>query len=384
MRSYSQMSSFTTSFINNEFRRKYAKANSDMFLDMSLTGPEKEVYDKVVSKGGNTANVPVVDSVGKKVSNLDSTWLNSLCDMAKSCVDGMDKDSVYVDAVTALNNSRIFDMFYPVALKNMPIDYSKLQGSEHIKEISFLQQLLNMEKLDPMTVVNMFMKDIDITPENKQAVETVKASIINDVYNFNLSQNKEENKVSYNDIIKKLFISKVVVSNLKVMSNTNKYSNQIEVPMMYRDMSPLVNYCHKEIETAAMDGKSAQVCSDGLINNLNIQGQQDELVSPTSIRTENNFLTDYIDFIMNISFGDDMTVNAMKGRTAKIDDYLHDFIVDAAKRDEISKVWGYYGPEILKGVSPEVLPLLVADFEVARSGLSMDNKVVSNDGVRRL
>lgn len=79
-----------------------------------------------------------------------------------------------------------------------------------------------------------------------------------------------------------------------------------------------------------------------------------------------------------------MTVNAMKERTAKIDDYLHDFIVDAAKRDEISNVWGYYGQEILKGVSPEVLPLLVADFEVARSGLSMDNKVVSNDCVRRL
>lgn len=374
---------FAQSFVNGNFFIKYAGSTPDKFLLESLTDAEKQIYDSVIGKTGITPDIEVVDTIGTKVSDLDREWLEKLCHNATKHIDGIAKTTTLLDGTVALTETRLFEQFYPTALKNVPIDFSKLQDSPNAESIFFLRDLLALESLEPMAVADMFVRGIEITPENAKAVETLRASVIKDVYDYNMAQMQDKDQYTYNDIIQKLFVTKLVSTNPQVMANTNKSQVSIEVPALYSDLTPLVSYCQGEIQAALIEGKSSDECLDVVIDKLNKQDEQQQLPITTSPRKTNDPLTDFIDFTLQISKNDNHTKKALAERQKKLDYFLQGIIADDTKREELSKVCSWYGPELLKEQSPRLLSLLVADFEIARSDLVSTKKIETSESIKK-
>lgn len=366
--------SFAQSFVNYNFFLKYASSTPDKFLLESLTEAEKQIYDSVIGKTGITPDIEVVDTIGMKVSDLDREWLEKLCHNATKHIDSIAKTNTLLSGNLALTKTGLFEQFYPTALKNVPIDFSKFQDSPHAESIFFLRDLLALESLEPMAVANMFVSGMEITPENAKAVETLRASVIKDVCDYNMAQMQDKDKYTYNDIIQKLFVTKLVSANQHVMANTNKVQSSIEVPALYSDLTPLVSYCRGKIQAALIDGKSSDECLDEVIDKLNEQDKQQQSPLGISPRKTNDSLTDFIDFTLQISKNDNRTSAALQERKEKIDFYLQSLVPNDTKREKMSEVWSWYGPELLKEQSPRLLSLLVADFEIARSDLVPSKK----------
>ena len=367
---------FAHSFVTANFFLKYASSTPEKFLMESLTDEEKQIYDSVIGKTGVTATIDVVDTIGTKVSGIDKNWMEKLCSIANKKIDGISTKSTLFEGIDTLSKSNLFDQFYPMALKNVPIDFDQIKNSQHAETLLFLRDLLSLESLDPMTIADLIVKGIEITPENEHSIEMLRATVIKDVFDYNMAQmkDKDNSNYTYNAIIQKLFVTKLVSSNPQIMRNTNKVQNTVEVPLLYSDLTPMVDYCHKEIQTALIEGKSSDECLDEVIDKLNQQDEDQKLPIITSPRKANDSLTDFIDFTLQISKNDNQTREALVERQKKIDFYLQSVVPNDTKREEISKVWSWYGPELLKNQSPRLLSLLIADYEIARSELVPSKK----------
>lgn len=356
----------------------------DFFLNNSLTEDEKKIMESLLAQQPLQENpIPVVSFIEEKAKKIKQECFDTFCNVCQKKIDTKTKENLnFLEVINQLNEDKSIQGISRLMILSPNHNFLENVDEKYQEHVSFLRTVLKSNDLNPLEVANALIEGIEITKENSNAIRMMQNHAVVEMLNYSQA-NKKGDYYPYSDIVQKLLIMRMVASNEQLMKNSNKANIDIELPLLYRDLTHMVELCQQQLqENLTVDGSFGNYL-ERISKKITEHGESRYFSNRLRDNSQNKELNAFLDFTLNISSNGNNIVEKIEERQHKIDYYLQDIIIDEQKRKEIGEVWGFYGPELLEEQSPRLMAVFVANFVRATSKLDMKTTKHEETGIKK-